>query len=207
VKVEGNATGSAVNLGSVSLRAPQLWGKHLALILALGAGWFIWHLPAVAPMDAKGFQFLATLTVAVALWMLELLDDYVVGLMLLLSWVVLDIVPSKVALAGFSESSWFFVIGALGIGAAVNKTGLLSRLSVQVLSRIPICYCRTYSFFLLTSGLLLTPLLPTGKARIMIAVPVSQSISDASGFQQRSSGSAALTLAALIGYSRCPLCF
>jgi anion transporter len=206
VNVEGNATGGAVNLGSASLRAPQLLGKHLALILALAAGWFIWHLTAVAPMDPKGFQFLATLNVAVALWMLELLDDYVVGLMLLLSWVVLDIVPSKVALAGFSES-WFFVIGALGIGAAVNKTGLLYRLSVQVLSRIPICYYRTYSFFLLTSGLLLTPLLPTGKARTIIAVPVSQSISEASGFQQRSSGSAALTLAALIGYSQMSFMF
>lgn len=207
MQLAGNATADVVSLLRTSRCFFRPWAKHLSLILAFAVGWFIWHLPPVPSMDPKGFHFLATLSVAVTLWMFELIDEYVVGLMMLLSWVVLDIVPSKVALAGFSEGSWFFVVGALGIGAAVSKTGLLYRLSVQVLSRIPIGYFRTYTFFLLTSGLVITPLLPTGKARTTMAVPLSQSISEASSFEQRSSGSAALTLAALVGFSQMSFMF
>jgi anion transporter len=205
--LEGSATAELPSLSGATQRLSRLGVKHLPLIVALAAAWFIWHIPPAASMDPRGFHFLATLTVAVTLWVFAWLDDYVVGLMLLLSWVVLEIVPSKVALAGFSEGSWFFVVGALGIGAAVSKTGLLHRLSVHLLSRIPIGYSRTYSFFLLTSGLAITPLLPTGKARTAIALPLTQSISRASGFEQQSSGSAALNLAALVGFSQMSFMF
>lgn len=186
--------------------SPQL-RKNLGLILAFGAGCLIWGLPPAASLSENGIHFLATLTVAVILWVLEIFEEYVVGVLLLMSWVVLGIVPSKVALAGFSESSWFFMVAALGIGAAVNKTGLLYRLSIQLLSRLPLAYHATYTFVLMACGLLVTPLLPTGKARTMIALPVSQSISQASGFERRSNGSAALTLSALVGFSQMSFMF
>jgi anion transporter len=181
--------------------------KNLGLILAFAIGWFIWRLPPAELLSETGVHFLATLSVAVTLWVLEIFEEYVVGVLLLMSWVVLDIVPSKVALAGFSESSWFFMVAALGIGAAVNKTGLLYRLSVQLLSRVPLACHGTYTLFLMVSGVLATPLLPTGKARTVIALPVSQSISQASGFENRSNGSAALTLSALVGFSQMSFMF
>jgi anion transporter len=192
---------------ALTIQVPLEFKKYLALIFALAVGCAIWNVPPAGPIDEKGMHFLATLAVAVTLWMFELFDEYVVALALLLSWVVSDIVPSKVALAGFSENSWFFVIGALGIGAAVSKTGLLYRLSDQVLSRIPLHYYRTYTFFLFASGLLTTPLLPTGKARAVIAVPVSQAISEANGFAHRSNGSAALSLAAVTGFTQMSFMF
>lgn len=76
-------------------------------------------------------HFLAILATGVILWMLEIFDQYVVALMLLLSWIVFGIVPPEVALSGFSQSSWFFVLGVLGLGAAVTKTGLLYRLALK----------------------------------------------------------------------------
>jgi anion transporter len=190
--------------------AAEIWPESkrvLGLILAFGLGWLIWQLPSSDPLDENGIRFLAALAAAVTLWVLEVFDEYIVGLMLLLSWVVLGMVPSKVALAGFSETSWFFIVGALGMGAAVNKTGLLHRLSVQLLSRIPLACYKTYTFCLLVFGLLTTPLLPTGKARTVIAVPVSQTLSEATGFEPRSNGSAALALSALAGFSQMSFMF
>jgi DASS family divalent anion:Na+ symporter len=181
--------------------------KSLGLILAVALGWLVWHLPPPDSLDQNGMYFLATLTMAVMLWVLEIFEEYIVGLMLLIAWVVLDIVPSKIALAGFSESSWFFVVGALGIGAAVNKTGLLHRLAIQLLGRIPLDYYKTHTFLLLAAGMLATPFLPTGKARTVIAVPVSQAISAATGFKNRSNGSAAMALSALIGFSQLSFMF
>jgi DASS family divalent anion:Na+ symporter len=71
---------------------------------------------------------------------------------------------------------------------------------MRVLSHIPLAYHKTHSFALFLSGLLVTPLLPTGKARAVIALPVSQSIAKETGFADGSNGSAALALAALIGF-------
>ena len=185
---------------------PKFW-KSLKIALAFVPGWIIWFMPAPAVMGQRGLHFLATLSVGVTLWIFEVFDDYIVALMLLFSWVTLEIVPSKVALAGFSQSSWFFVIGVLGIGAAVNKTGLLYRLSLQCLSLMPHASFKTHRLFFLLSGLLATPLLPTGKARTAISLPVSQALSEATGFGARSNGSAALTLAALMGFSQMSFMF
>jgi anion transporter len=152
-------------------------------------------------------QFFATMIVAVVLWISDLIEDYVVGLLLLLSWVVLDIVPAKVALGGFATDSWFFTIGALGIAAAMGDTTLLRRLAFLMLRRIPINRQRTYYFFLLLAGMFSGPLLPTGKARVAVAIPVSQAVIEASGFGPRSNGSAGISLAAFIGFSQMSFMF
>lgn len=179
----------------------------LAVLLVLAVGATVWTLPPVAPLGANGMRFLATMIVAVTLWVLEVFDEYIVGLMLLLSWVVFGIVPAKVALAGFSENSWFFTVGALGIAAAIGKTSLLQRLALKLLRWIPIHCQKTYTLFLLSAGVLSGPLLPTGKARAAVAVPVSQAISQAAGFAPRSNGSAAISLSAFIGFSQMSFMF
>jgi hypothetical protein len=47
------------------------------------------------------------MVVTIALWVFEVIGEYIVGLLLLLAWVVLGIVPSKVALAEFATNSQF----------------------------------------------------------------------------------------------------
>lgn len=177
------------------------------IVFALVVGGVIWQLPPAPPMDESGVHFLATLAVAVVFWIRESFEEYVVGLMLLFSWVVLGIVSSKVALSGFGENSWFFVVAALALGMAVKRTGLLDRVSDQILKRVPLSSHRTLTFLVMFSGFLATALLPTGKARTVIGVPVGQAISNSSGFAPRSNGSAALTLAALVGYSQLSFIF
>jgi len=181
--------------------------EGLCVLGALTAGSLVWHMPPLDGMTEQGTHFLATMIVAVTLWVLDVFEEYIVGLMLLLAWVVLDIVPTEVALAGFAENSWFFTVGALGIAAAIGKTALLQRLSARLLRWIPIHCQKTYLFSLLSAGFLSGSLLPTGKARAAVAVPVSQAISDAAGFAPRSNGSAAISLAAFVGFSQMSFIF
>jgi anion transporter len=192
-------------LGESAFRTLPSLRKPLLLLSSLVIGLLIWNIPPPPSLDTNGTHFLATLTVGVVLWMGDVFDEYIVSLILLLSWVVLGIATSKVALVGFSQSSWFFVVSALGMGAAVNKSGLLQRLSLRLLSRVPLKSYKLLTFVLFASGILITPLLPTGKARAVIALPVSEAISKSAGFADRSHGSAALSLSALIGFSH--MCF
>jgi len=124
--------------------------EGLCVLGALTAGSLVWHMPPLDGMTEQGTHFLATMIVAVTLWVLDVFEEYIVGLMLLLAWVVLDIVPTEVALAGFAENSWFFTVGALGIAAAIGKTALLQRLSARLLAWIPIHCQKTYLFSLLS---------------------------------------------------------
>jgi DASS family divalent anion:Na+ symporter len=194
-------------LGGVTWRVVQVLRSHGPIGFALLLGWVTWNLPPVEPMGERGMHFLATMIVAVSLWVLEVVDEYIVGLLLLLSWVVLDIVPSKVALAGFATNSWFFTIGALGMAAAVANTSLLRRIAFKLMSWMPIRCQRTYTLVLLGGGVFSGPLLPTGKARAAVAVPVSQAITEAAGFGPRSNGSAAISLAAFLGFSQMSFMF
>jgi anion transporter len=181
--------------------------NHSIVLLAFLLGWLVWHLPSVEPMGERGMRFLATMVVAVVLWVFEVVDEYIVGLLLLLAWVVLDIVPSKVALAGFATNSWLFTIGALGIAAALANTSLLRRLAFKLIGCLPVRCQKSYAFCLLSAGMFSGPLLPTGKARAAVAVPVSQAITEFAAFGPRSNGSAAISLSAFVGFSQMSFMF
>jgi len=167
----------------------------------------IWSMPPLEGMSADANRFLASLFGAVAFWMFDVFEDYIIGLLLLLFWLVLDVVPVKIALAGFSEPSWVFIIAAFGLGAAISKTSLLQRLAVALLRRIPLQCQRTYRAVFLSVGAFLTPLLPSGKARASVTVPISRTIADSAGFTHGSNGAAAITLAALIGFTQIQFLF
>jgi anion transporter len=159
-------------------------------------------MPPPTPIGIGGVHFLATLSVAVTLWTFDLFDEYVIALLLLLSWLVFDIVPSQVALSGFSKGSWVFAVGALGLAAAVFRSGLLYRLSLLLLRRIPSGHYKTVLCVVSGLGVLSTPLIPTSKARVSLMAPVSQALAESMGFAHRSNGSAGLVFSAYVGFSQ-----
>jgi len=152
-------------------------------------------------------SFLASLAAAVILWTFEVGDDYIIALTLLLSWVVFNVIPSEVALSGFSRPSWFFVVAALGIGAAVGKSRLLNRLATAILSRVRPGHYKKLALVLSACGLLATPALPTGPARVAIMTPLIQAIAKVTGVKPRSNGSANLSLGSYLGFGQMSFMF
>jgi anion transporter len=197
--------GEILEIGRTSafrLDLPRQFTKSLVSIAALGLGWAVWNSSPSASIDERGLHFLATVTVAVGLWIFAVWDEYIVSLLLLFSCVTLGIVPSDVALSGFSKTSWFFVIGALGMAAGISHSGLLQRASLEVLRRIPEGSYKALTFVVSGLGFLMTPALPTNKARASLMAPASRAISDAVGFAPRSNGYAGLGLCSYIGTSQ-----
>ena len=180
--------------------------KWWGMLLALAVGWVLWQLPPPAPLHENGMHFLATLASATILWLIDVFDEYVVTLGLLLVWVLTATASPEEALSGFSRPSWFFVLGVLGMGAAVSQSGLLYRVALNMLRRVP-PYYNLYTFTLSTLGLAVTPLIPNNKARLAIIIPISQAISETFGFKPRSKASAGLTLSAFVGFSQMSFVF
>jgi anion transporter len=179
----------------------------LGLVVALTVGWAVSQLITSPLLGTKGVAFIATLAAGIVLWISEALDDYVVALLVFLSWIVFDIVPPNLALSGFSTESWFFLVAALGITATVSRSGLFKRMALRLLLRVPPTYQKTYGILLFMSGILLTPLIPTAKGRVTLMTPMVNAITCAVGFKARSSHSAALNLTAYLGIGQMSFLF
>lgn len=181
--------------------------QRLAPLLAITLGAAIWTMPPPSSLDQRAMVFIASLVTAVILWTFEVCEDYIVALMLLLSWVIFNVTPPDVALSGFSSPSWFFVVAALGMGAAVGKSRLLNRMATAILSRIRPRHYKRLPLLLSAFGLFATPALPTGPARVAIMTPVIQAISKVTGLKPRSNGSANLTLGSYLGFGQMSFMF
>lgn len=198
---ERTSDGAGRRLLENSIRLLAFNRKSLGLVLALVAGWGLWQIPPPLPLDERGVHFLASMAAGVILWVFEVFDEYVVALMLLLTWILADVTPPEVALSGFATNSWLFALGIFGIAAAVTKSGLPYRVVLRFLRRFPPDY-KFYTLILAVSGLLFTPVMPTSKARIAIVAPVCRVISELMGFKDRSNGSAGVALSAYVGFGQ-----
>ncbi len=188
------------------VRALPRYSRWLVLGLGLAVGAALWRVPPSAALDGNAIGLLASLTAAVVVWAFNVFDEYVVALMLLFTWLLAAIVPPGMALSGFSSSSWFFFLGALGIGAAITRSGLLYRAALQVLRHLP-PNNTLYRLALVASGLVVSPVMPNIMGRLAIMAPVSRALAEAMGFRPRSNGSAGIVLAAYVGFSQAGFMF
>lgn len=149
-------------------------------------------------VDLAQWKFSLLLLAAVILWATELVPTYVVSLGLVATWVGMRLVPDYKTVSGFSSMNWVFVFAVLGIAGAVARSGLLMRLGLFLIERVP-AGLRWQSFAFVVTGILLTPLLPLAMARAAMTAPLSLAVADALRLRDRSPESAVLGLSAWTG--------
>jgi anion transporter len=185
--------------GAHLISAPvRAWGGAavgIAAALAVGTA------APLPDLTAASMHMLALLVWAVVFWSLDILPDYVVGIGLIIGWILLRIVPSEVAVSGFTTSPFFLIIGVLGIAASLQSSGLLFRLGLQILRRFPLTYCGQ-ACGLALSGTVISPGIPDVTSGVAIAGPIILALSDSLGYGRRSRGSAGLAMAALLGFGQ-----
>jgi anion transporter len=92
----------------------------------------------------------------------------------------LGVVKFNVAFGGFATESPWFCFGALLLGMTATKTGLARRLTYSVISRVGNTHSRLFLGFTLVS-LLLTFLVPSGSARVIILAAIALGLMQARG--------------------------
>jgi anion transporter len=170
-------------------------------LLGLAAGVATWTTPPPPGLTDAGMHMLGLLAWAVVFWAFDVLPDYVVGLGMTIGWIVCAIVPADVAVSGFTTSPFFLIIGVLGIAAALQSSGLLFRLALQILRRFPLTY-RGQALGLALSGTAITSGIPDVTSGVAVAAPIILALSDSLGYARRSNGSAGLAMAAVLGFGQ-----
>ncbi len=118
-------------------------------------------------------------------WMTQLLEPAIVGMIgIYLAW-ALGVVPFPVAFAGFANTTPWFLFGAMLFGMTASKSGLGRRLAFLVMRRLGSTYPRIL-LGLIVSDFILTLLVPSGIARVVIMASVAVGVVSAFGLQRGS---------------------
>ena len=184
------------------LRAPfvqRLGLVHGApgLLLAFGAAALVLLLPP-AGLSQPGVRFLAVLVAGTVLWIRGRPPDYVVALGMGAAWVLLGVAPPQVAFSGFAGSTWFLLLGVLGLSAALSRSGLLYRITLAIVRGFPATF-PGQTVALAVAGTVGTLFVPLITPRVALMAPVALGLSDSLGYPARSRGSTGLALAAFTG--------
>jgi DASS family divalent anion:Na+ symporter len=91
-------------------------------------------------------------------------------------------------------------IGSFTLAVAMTRSGLLFRIGLILVRAFPAGHVGQV-LGLLVGGVLVTPLVPFGLARVATASSLEQELTQTLGYRPRTSASAALGFAALVGYS------
>jgi di/tricarboxylate transporter len=105
-------------------------------------------------------------------------------------------IPAKVAFSGFySGASWLIFSGSI-IAATLTETGLSARIAHTIFSRIGNSYASVIAFIAIVC-LLLTFLLPSTGARIILLIPITLALAERLGYGPQSKGRTGMVIATL----------
>jgi len=167
-----------VTVASVPAAAKSDLRTAGTLVLLAGGAVVFWFLPlGMAPLAHKS---LAVGLFMIAAWMTQVLDHGVTGILGCFLFWMLGIAKFETAFSGFADTSPWFLFGAVCFGLMVGKSGLARRLAFGVMRTVGHSYPRLL-LGLIISNFLLTPVVPSGIARVVIMAAIAMGLADAFG--------------------------
>ena len=164
-------------------KAVQHDAKVVPLTIAAAAATIMWWLPlGLAPESQHA---LAVATFMILAWITHAHDHAVVGFIGCYAFWALGVARFQVAFAGFAETTPWFLFGALLFGSMATKSGLARRLAYAVMRAVGHSYSRLL-LGLILSDFLLTFVVPSGIARVVIMASVALGLIEAFGVERRS---------------------
>ncbi|MGH2449101.1 MAG: anion permease, partial [Chloroflexota bacterium] len=155
-------------------RAPflALAGRVLCVLVPVA----VWLSPLpLAPQVKHMFAVLAFMLIA---WITQATEFAIAGFIGCFLFWALGIVRFDVAFAGFTSQPAWFSFAALLLGLLARESGLAQRLAFTVMHRIGTSYPRIL-FGLVITNYLLTFIVPSGLARLVIMASVALAVVEA----------------------------
>lgn len=173
----------------------QVIGAILGIVLGLGVA----IMTPPEGLSVKAMWALGIFVWGVTYLIFEVAPDYVVTIAMCSMWPLFKTVPFITAFSFFADPTWWLMVGALGIGVAASKSGLLRRIALLVMRIAPATF-KGQTLALMGAGTLIAPLIPSITAKAAICSPLSVGISDAMGYKRKTQGPAGLFAAMMVGF-------
>jgi di/tricarboxylate transporter len=129
--------------------------------------------------------FLAVFSATMIMWLFRIAPEFVPCIFCLAVLLILDIAPANIVLSGFASEGFFMAMSVFGIAAVFLSSGLLHRLVLVLVSRLPATRMGA-SLAIFLVGLASTVTFPTANGRLAILTPMLMDLRDSLGQRDRS---------------------
>lgn len=146
-----------------------LQARLAATVLCAGVPLAVWLAPLSIPSNTKAA--LAITAFMILAWMTEIMDYAASGLIGLLLFWSFRVAKPDVVFEGFVDPASWYYIGAVLIGVMATKSGLPQRIAAFVVARVGLTYS-SLLLGLIIIDFLLTFIVPSGVARMVIMAPL-----------------------------------
>jgi solute carrier family 13 (sodium-dependent dicarboxylate transporter), member 2/3/5 len=147
-------------------------GQVLSVLLPLA----IWFAPLpLEPATQHGFAIVAFMVVA---WITRAVEYALAGLIGCFLFWALGVVRFPTAFSGFANDAAWFLFGAMLLGVVATRSGIARRIAYFVMLRVGITYPRIL-FSLIVTDFLLTFVVPSGVARVVIMASIALGLAEA----------------------------
>jgi anion transporter len=154
------------------------WRTFVGRILCVVVPVCLWFAPL--NLDPTVKHALAVTSFMIIAWITEALAHALTGMIGCFLFWALKIVRFEVAFGGFADETAWFLFGAILFGMMATKSGLARRLAYLVMLRVGNTYARLL-LGLILSDFLLTFLVPSGIARVVIMAAIAIGLVEAFG--------------------------
>jgi solute carrier family 13 (sodium-dependent dicarboxylate transporter), member 2/3/5 len=158
--------------------------RSLVLLVGLGLAAIAFRLVPLH-IDGRAHTALAVGVFTIGCWMTHALDHGLAGILGCFLFWMLGTARFETAFSGFADSTPWFLFGAICFGLMGSKSGLARRLAYIVMRRIGSSYPRLL-LGLIVSNFLLTAIVPSGIARVVIMAAIAMGLIEAFGVDRRS---------------------
>lgn len=180
--------------------------KLIFAIIGLVLGFVIAFLPPPTGLEQQAMIVLGILVAAILFWAGEVFPEYVTALIMSSLFVLLAKLPIDTSMAAFSGSTFWLVVTAFGLGAAIKACGLLERVSLALLRIFPKSF-KGQVLGLLGVTTVVSPFVPSKIAKTVILTPITRGIGEAMGYEAKSRQANGLFIATFIAISFAPNLF
>jgi anion transporter len=155
----------------------------LSFLLAVALAVLVLFLPLDLAVEEQ--RILAIVVLMIVLFITESMALALAGLLGCVSFYAFAGVSFPEAFAGFSESTMWFVLGALMIGAMATKSRIPNRIAYHMLKLVGDSYPRIL-LGLIVLDFALTMIIPSGSARVVVLCTIAIGLIDSYGIDHKS---------------------
>src|SRR5215471_18765409 len=170
------AAPAPVHADAASLTPADRW-RSLFLFAGLAAAAAIFRMLPLG-IEPHAHSALAIGMFMILSWMTQVLDHGIAGILGCFLFWMFGVTKFDTAFSGFADSTPWFLFGAICIGLMGSKSGLARRLAYLVMRGVGHSYPRLL-LGLIISNFLLTAIVPSGIARVVIMAAIAMGLIEA----------------------------
>jgi sodium-dependent dicarboxylate transporter 2/3/5 len=164
--------------GALDVHKRSRLSTIVAVTLTLGVPLILWFAPLGVEPHAQ--HALAIASFMIGAWITHSLDHGIAGIIGCYLFWMLGVVRFQSAFGGFAETTPWFLFAAIMFGLMATKSGLARRMAYWVMHAVGHSYSRLL-LGLILSDFLLTILVPSGIARVVIMAAIAMGLIEAFG--------------------------